>query len=163
MSLSYIKRPAWIRKSLNFLQEPGAPCLASETWVHSRKARTALFSLFHSLFHETCHFDRSCSRFCEQRSGETRFSTDIFSQPKHPQLQLFLPLLFLLVIPAGDLLLHLPLSWALAVASRRPKASGPLGLLRVCLPHSGHQKPVKPQPHLTHKQSIRSKWHSNLL
>jgi hypothetical protein len=27
------------------------------------------------------HFDRSCSRFCEQRSGEIRFSTQTASQP----------------------------------------------------------------------------------
>src|SRR6266851_5051772 len=27
------------------------------------------------------HFDRRCSRFCEHRSGETRFSTHTTSQP----------------------------------------------------------------------------------
>jgi hypothetical protein len=30
----------------------------------------------------TRHFDRSCSRLCEQRSGETRFSTQPYPSPK---------------------------------------------------------------------------------
>ncbi len=48
-----------------------------------------------------CHFDRSCSQLHrEQRSGETRFSTNALPQPRHP------PLLFLLVIPAGNLQQH---------------------------------------------------------
>jgi hypothetical protein len=29
------------------------------------------------------HFDRSCSRLCEQRSGEIRFSTSTVRQPPH--------------------------------------------------------------------------------
>jgi hypothetical protein len=33
---------------------------------------------------KSCHFDRSCSRICEQRSGEIRFSTQTLTQPKTP-------------------------------------------------------------------------------
>ncbi len=34
-----------------------------------------------------CHFDRSCSQLHrEQRSGETRFSTNALPQPRHPPL-----------------------------------------------------------------------------
>src|SRR6266567_3102726 len=39
--------------------------------------------------HKNRHFDRSCSRFCEQRSGEIRFSTQTLTQPK--RLCLLLP------------------------------------------------------------------------
>jgi hypothetical protein len=43
-----------------------------------------LLLLLPVLFHltlKTRHFDRSCSRFCEQRSGETCFSTHTFLYP----------------------------------------------------------------------------------
>jgi len=35
---------------------------------------------------KSCHFDRSCSRFCEQRSGEIRFSTHPVPQPQRLRL-----------------------------------------------------------------------------
>jgi hypothetical protein len=34
---------------------------------------------------KNCHFDRSRSRFCEQPSGEIRFSTSSVSQLKNPK------------------------------------------------------------------------------
>jgi len=39
------------------------------------------FCLFSSTHSRSRHFDRSCSRFCEQRSGEIRFSTH--TPPSH--------------------------------------------------------------------------------
>jgi hypothetical protein len=44
------------------------------------------------------HFDRSCSRFCEQRSGETRFSTSTASRPRLQLLLLSLLLLWSLLL-----------------------------------------------------------------
>jgi hypothetical protein len=47
-----------------------------------------LFVLLHPLPTDR-HFDRSCSRVCEQRSGEIRFSTYALSQPTLEPLLLF--------------------------------------------------------------------------
>jgi hypothetical protein len=47
------------------------------------------------------HFDRSCSRFCEQRSGEIRFSTQ--QHPSHcPSLPLSLPVSAVILSAAKD-------------------------------------------------------------
>jgi hypothetical protein len=40
----------------------------------------------HRLSSKNRHFDRSCSRFCEQRSGEIRFSTHTFAKPTSAHL-----------------------------------------------------------------------------
>jgi hypothetical protein len=51
-----------------------------------------LFSFIHQ---KNRHFDRSSSRFCELRSGETRFSTSNLSWPMLLLLFLLLPLFLL--------------------------------------------------------------------
>jgi hypothetical protein len=56
----------------------------------NHRDRTCLFVFL--TIEQNCHFDRSCSRFCEQRSGEIRFSTSTISWPS----PLHLPLAVLL-------------------------------------------------------------------
>jgi hypothetical protein len=45
---------------------------------HPRRDASVSAFVFRFPNPKPCHFDRSCSRSCEQRSGETRFSTQTF-------------------------------------------------------------------------------------
>jgi hypothetical protein len=73
--------------TLTVHKRPGAPSIAPLRWVGLRTVTQppgrclcrCLFSLTRT---QNRHFDRSCSRICEQCSGEIRFSTSTLRQPK---------------------------------------------------------------------------------